>query len=116
MARQLVFWKYQDGIYLDNKKVYQSICDDKTIQGLANLPVSEMKEKVKRTFSNYNMLDEQNFESANGSFTIFENSQYVIFDCSFSMPVDDLNKIIDIMLEYDCPYYDPQIEIRFDGN
>ena len=116
MARQLVFWKYQDGIYLDNKKVYQSICDDKTIQGLANLPVSEMKEKVKRIFSNYDMLDEQNFESANGSFTIFENSKYVIFDCSFSMPVDDLNKIIDIMLEYDCPYYDPQIEIRFDGN
>ena len=116
MGRQLVFWKYEDGVCLDNKKVYQSICDDKTIPGLANLPVSEIKEKVKKAFSNFDMIDEKNFESANGSFTIYANSQTVIFDCSYSLLPDDLNKIIDIMLEYDCPYYDPQIEIRFDEN
>ena len=51
MGRQLVFWKYVDGVYLDNREVYmQSCAEGKPVTGLAELPVSEILAKVKKTF------------------------------------------------------------------
>lgn len=38
-----------------------------------------------------------------------------MFDCGWDMLETELNKIIDLMDEFDCPFYDPQIETRFDG-
>jgi hypothetical protein len=38
-----------------------------------------------------------------------------MFDCSMRMNEDELNKIIDLMAGFGCPFYDPQIDVRFDG-
>jgi len=116
MGRQLAFWKYDEGIYLDNKKVYETACiEGISIDGLSILPVEDILSKVNEMFKDYDQLDEYNYEDSKGSFTIFVTKQVVMFDCSFDLPEAELNKIIDIMMEYDCPFYDPQIEIRFDG-
>ena len=116
MSRHLAFWKYNDGTYLDNQKVYEIACiEGKAIEGLVTLPISEILNKANELFSDYDKLDECNYESSKGSFTIITTEQIVLFDCSWSMLVTELNKIIDLMLEFDCPYYDPQIETRFDG-
>ncbi len=116
MSRHLAFWKYDEGIYLDNQKVYEMGCaEEKTIKGLSLLPVSDILNKVNEVFSDYDKLDERNYESTKGSFTIFNTEQFVLFDCGWSMPETELNKIIDIMIEFDCPFYDPQIRTRFDG-
>ena len=61
------------------------------------------------------MIDEHNYESSKGSFTVITTEQSVLFDCSWSMLETELNKIIDIMIEFNCPFYDPQIAVRFDG-
>ncbi len=116
MGRQLAFWKYEDGIYLDNREVYMTSCiEGKIVNGLAQLPYTEILVKLNNAFSSYTKLDTYNFESAKGSFTVYPRQQSVLFDCSFSLPETELNSIIDIMLEYGCPYYDPQIAVRFDG-
>ena len=115
MGRQLVFWKYKEGVYLDNQVVYKKICNQEEINGLSELSIDEILKKTNLVFSGYNKLDNYNFESEKGSFTIYTTKQSVIFDCSFELPETELNKIIDIMLEFECPFYDPQIEIRFDG-
>lgn len=116
MGRQLAFWKYEDGTYLDNREVYMTSCiEGKNVKGLVELPRAEILAKLNSTFSSYTKLDSYNFESAKSSFTVYPRQQSVLFDCSFSMPESELNTIIDIMLEYGCPYYDPQISIRFDG-
>lgn len=116
MGRQLAFWKYEEGVYLDNHEVYMISCiEGKAVNGLIQLPSAEILEKLNYAFSNYTKLDAYNFESATGSFTAYPRQQSVLFDCSFNLPETELNTIIDIMLEYDCPFYDPQISTRFDG-
>ena len=31
------------------------------------------------------------------------------------MLLEELDNLIDIMLSFSCPFYDPQIDTRFDG-
>lgn len=60
-------------------------------------------------------MDEKNYEkSGQGAFSIFTTSQIIRFDC-YGMSEKDMNLLIDIMLAYDCPLFDPQINERFDG-
>jgi len=115
MGRQLVFWKYEDGVYLDNQNVYEMICDEEGIDGLEDISKEDVLDRIKTEFSDYDELDEYNYESSMGSFTVNFTEQSVLFDCSYSLPETELNKMIDIMAEFDCPLYDPQIATRFDG-
>ncbi len=115
MGMHLAFWKYKKDVYLDNQAVYENACcQEKIMEGLENLPVDEIINKVSDVFSSWEKLDKYNYESKAGGFSVCTTEQTVLFDCS-GICYEDLNKIIDIMLEYDCPYYDPQISVRFDG-
>ena len=117
MSRHFAFWKYEDGIYLENHKVYEeACCDCKNINGLSVLPINDILCRVNKIFDSYENLGEYNYESDEGSFTITVTEQTVLFECSWSMSETELNKIIDVMLEFDCPLYDPQISVRFDGS
>ena len=42
MGRQLVFWKYEEGVYLDNQVVYKKICNQEEINGLSELSIDEI--------------------------------------------------------------------------
>lgn len=115
MSRHLAFWRYEDGVYLDNQKVYETAClEEQPTEGLSVLPIGNILKRVNEVFSDYDVLDRYDYEGTKGSFTIIATEQSVLFDCSFSMLETELNKIIDIMLEFDCPVYDPQINTRFD--
>ena len=116
MGRQLAFWKYEDGIYLNNQEIYQKSCGNgETVSGLAELPIEAILGRAKKVFREYERLDDYNYGGLEGSFTIYAQPQSVVFDCSFRMSDNELNKIIDLMAEFGYPYYDPQIEVRFDG-
>ena len=40
MSYDLDFWKYQDGVYLDNQTVYEkACCDGERVEGLEELPI-----------------------------------------------------------------------------
>ena len=115
MSRHLAFWKYNNGIYLDNQKVYELSCvEGQMIDGLSMLPLRDILSRVNEIFNDYDILDKYSYDSSKGSFTIIITEQSVLFDCSWNMPETELNKIIDIMLEFGCPFYDPQIMTRFD--
>ncbi len=116
MGYSLAFWKYEDGVYLDNQSVYENtIAEEQLIEGLQTLPVNEIREKFKADFSDWDWLDEDNFEhESRGAVQIYITEQAVQLDC-YSVSQDDMNKLIDVMLAFDCPLYDPQIAIRFDG-
>lgn len=114
MSRQLVFWKYNDGVNPDNKKVYEAICEGSDVEGLSELPTDLILKRVNEVFCDYEKIDEYNFDSEKGSFTFTASKQSVIFDCGWSTEFDELNKMIDLMKEFDCPLYDPQINERFD--
>ncbi|MBR1904932.1 MAG: hypothetical protein IJ819_00520 [Clostridiales bacterium] len=116
MGRQLAFWKYEDGADLNAREVYEkSVIEGSAVTGLAMLPEAEILSKVKKTFREYERLDDYNYGGLQGNFTIHINSQSVMFDCSMRMNEEELNKIIDLMAGFGCPYYDPQIDVRFEG-
>lgn len=116
MRCSLAFWKYEDGVYLDNQLVYENtIAEGKLIEGLQMLPINKIREKIKDDFSDWDWLDEDNFEyESRRAVQIQITEQAVQFDC-YSVSQDDMNKLIDVMLAFGCPLYDPQIAIRFDG-
>jgi len=117
MGLDLSFWKYKEGTYLNNQSTYEKCSNGENVEGLENLPVESIISDVKKEFPNWKILaGDKNFESPGnkGAFEIFASPQFVRFDC-YGMGQDDLNRIIDIMLEYDCPLYDSQISERFDG-
>lgn len=113
---QSEFWKYKENSYLDNHKVYETLCDEGNIEGLENVPVDEIREKIAKAFSDWNKVDENSFENSNkGAFQITTTSQSVMIDC-YGMDGEDMNKFIDILFEYGCPLYDPQVGERYDDN
>lgn len=115
MSRDFDFWKYQKGIYLDTQSIYEQLCDGEYVEGLEELPIDEIIEKISQQFKDWSRLDKINWESEDkGSFQIFTTSQFVRVDVYGNMLGEDINKFIDIMLEYQCPLYDPQINERFD--
>lgn len=115
MSMDLNFWRYKKGSVHDHGKVYEAACcDGELVEELENLPIEEILKKIANTFLDWEKLDERTYEKEDqGAFTIFTTSQIVRFDC-YGVNETNLNKMIDIMLEYGCPLYDPQINERFD--
>ena len=56
MGRQLVFWKYKEGVYLDNQVVYKKICNQEEINGLSELSIDEILKKTIRKLQSANKL------------------------------------------------------------
>lgn len=109
MGRQLAFWKYENGISLDNGEVFNTACvEGKTVQGLSELPINDILLKAKKVFREYERLDDYHYGGLEGNFTIRTTPQSVFFDCSLRMSDTELAKIIDMMKGFNCPCYDPQ--------
>ena len=115
MSYCLNFWRYQDGVYLDNQEVYEKLSNGETIEGLEDIPISDILDRISDVFTNgWEKLDDLNWESGNGAFQIFTTIQFIRIDC-YGMEGEDMNRFIDIADEFNCPLYDPQARKRFDG-
>lgn len=115
MGYDMDFWKYKENVPHDNEKVYAKVCcDGEALDELEALPTDEIFKKIETAFSDWAKLDEFTYEKAGrGSFTIFATSQAVRFDC-YGMQESDMNTLMDILIDFGCPLYDPQISTRFD--
>ena len=116
MSYDLNFWKYKSGIYLDPQTTYSSLCEGEHVNGLEELPIEKILNRIKVIFSDgWEQLDELNWEAVNrGAFQISTTSQMLRVDC-YGMSGNDMNRFIDLGTEFECPLYDPQVRTRFDG-
>lgn len=116
MSMDLNFWKYKEGAVHDNSRIYElACCDGKIVEELEPLPIDEIFKKVASVFSDWIALDKNHYEKEDrGSFEIFTTSQIVRFDC-YDMQEADMNSLMDILIDFGCPLYDPQISTRFDS-
>lgn len=117
MSMDLDFWKYKDGAAHDNTAVYETACcDGELMDELESLPIDEILKKVAAAFSDWTVHDDgKGYDNAEqGAFRIFTTSQIVRFDC-YGMRESDMNSLMDIMISFGCPLYDPQISERFDA-
>lgn len=113
MSLDLSFWKYEVQRN-DHSEVYAKLSDGEAVDGVSVLPIDEIKEKLFETFGGWNRLDDTHLD-LNGSqmIEIFTTNQFVRFDC-YGVSEDNMNRLIDLMLSYDCRLYDSSINVRFD--
>ncbi len=116
MSYDIDFWKYKAGVPHDNDMVYaKACCEGETLKELEALPTDKILKKIEQTFSDWTKLDEFNYEKeGGGAFAISITSQTVRSDC-YGMEGDDMNTLTDILIDFGCPMYDPQISERFDS-
>lgn len=116
ISLDLNFWKYKEGVTHNNHKIYElACCNGETVEDLEILPIDIILKEVENTFSNWVALDSNHYENnCGGAFEIFTTSQIVRFDC-YCMQDTDMNSLMDILIDFGCPLYDPNIATRFDS-
>ena len=50
---ELLFWQYQDGIYLNHHLVYEALVEQQEVEGLETLPVQVILNRINSVFSNW---------------------------------------------------------------
>ncbi len=115
MSIDLDFWKYKDGARKEDGKVYEAVCcEGGSMDTLAELPVKDIMKRVGEVFSDWVSANSVDYEKDGfGAFSISSTNQAVRFDC-YDMTGEDMIRIVDLMKEFGCPLYDPQIGERFD--
>ena len=56
----------------------ESCCEENSVDGLAALPISDILRRVDEVFNDYDKLDDRNYESSKGSFSISATKQSVL--------------------------------------
>ena len=115
MARDLNFWKTKKDLMISNSEIYKNLTKGKYLDYICDIPSKQVLEDFKIEFSEWKYSDDLIFSKGQESFQLLITNQFVRADC-YSMSEQNMNKIIDILLKYDCPLYDAAIDVRFDGN
>lgn len=112
---ELLFWNYLEGVYLNHQEVYEAIDEQETIEGLEELPVAVIINRIASVFSNWERVDENSWKNKDGvgAFQVKTTSQTVEIDC-YGTSGKTMDKLVDIMEEFKCSLYDPQIPARYD--
>jgi len=115
MSIDLNFWKYENGVYLDNAKVYRTACcNHERVDGLEALPIEDILHEIAAAFSDWESHDMLDYEKeGKGAFQISTALQTIRFDC-YSMEPADMKRFSAILSKFGCPLYDPQQSVRFD--
>jgi len=115
MSYELTFWRYKSGVSLDHRSVYERLSDGETVDSLEALPIAQMIVRVRDTFTDWQQLDAVTFDGGDrGGFQLFSTLQFFRVDC-YGMGGDDMNRFIELGIEFQCRLYDPQIDRRFDS-
>ena len=91
------------------------LSEGETLPELEDLPIADILRKIGETFSHWDALSPTDYENPNGgAFQITATPQIVRIDC-YGVSGDDMNRLMDILIAFGCPLYDPQISERFDS-
>lgn len=112
---ELIFWKYCEGVYLNAQIVYESLMEEETVEGLEELPVDVIVNRIASVFSKWERVDENSWKNPNGkgAFQVKTTSQSVQIDC-YGTEGKTMDILVGVLEEYKCPLYDPQIPERYD--
>jgi hypothetical protein len=114
MSYDLSFWKQRTSVTLDPQSVYERLSNGEAVDGLEDLPVDQITARIAEEFSDgWDRLEPANWESGEGAFQVSTTPQSFRVDCS-GLEGEDMNRFIDIGLEFGCPLYDPQTGVRFE--
>ncbi len=112
---ELVFWKYNDEIYLNHQLVYEAIDEQQLVEGLEDLPITVILNRIENVFSDWEKVDENSWKNpnGNGAFHIKTTTQSVKIDC-YGTQGKTMDLLANTLEEFKCSLYDPQIPVRYD--
>jgi hypothetical protein len=113
---ELVFWKYLEEVYLNHHEVYEIISEEQAeIEGLEILPVQVILNRIASVFSKWEKVDEASWKnnSGVGAFHIRTTPHSIKIDC-YGTEGKTMDLLVNIMEEFKCPLYDPQVPERYD--
>lgn len=117
MSYDLCFWIQIDNFSLKPKEVRSILQSKGDCDYATNLPIEAIVSKLKESFPE--LTEEEGSwcwesQTDTGSFIVQTNPKYIEFNC-YDLDSDVGNVIVDILYEFNCKLYDPQIDKRFDG-
>ena len=112
---ELVFWRYLEEVYLNHQEVYEAIVENETVEGLEELPVQVILNRITSVFSSWEKVDDNSWKNPQGpgAFQVLVSPHSVRIDC-YGTEGKTMNKLVDVMEEFKCPLYDPQVPERYD--
>ncbi|GGF30132.1 hypothetical protein [Flavobacterium limi] len=112
---ELLFWRYLDEIYLNNQEVYEALLEKQEVEGLEILPIQLILNRISSVFSQWEKVDDNSWKNntGKGAFQIITTPQSIKIDC-YGTEGKTMNKLVDILEEFKCPLYDPQVPERYD--
>jgi hypothetical protein len=115
MSYNLAFWRYRDNHPHDHNATYDSLMDGKRLDFIESLPIALIRTRIAEVFDGLMKREADAWENGDGAFMLETSAQFVVFVCTHSTNTDYFNMMIDIMKEFECPLYDPQTEVRYEG-
>ena len=112
---ELLFWEYQDGIYLNHHEVYEAILDGENIEGLIEIPQQVIINRIASVFKEWEKVDDNSWKnpSEKGAFQVKTTNFSVTIDC-YGTEGKTMDLLTNILEEFKLPLYDPQIPARYD--
>jgi len=112
---ELLFWKYGEGVYLNNQEVYEALDDEHPVDGLEQLPTGVILNRINSVFSKWERVDEFSWKNNTGpgAFCVKTTPISVKIEC-YGTVGTTMDQLVDIMEEFKCPLYDPQVPARYD--
>ena len=112
---ELLFWRYLDEIYLNHHEVYEALLEKEEVEGLETLPVEVIFNRIASVFSDWEKVDENSWQNTKGkgAFQVISTPQSIKIDC-YGTEGKTMDKLVDLMEEFKCPLYDPQVPERYD--
>lgn len=114
---ELVFWKYEEGVYLNHQLVYEAILEQETVDGLEEIPTLVILNRINSVFSKWEKVDDSSWKNPDGkgAFQIVSSLQSIQIDC-YGTQGKTMDLLVDTLAEFKCPLYDPQVPVRYDEN
>ena len=112
---ELLFWRYQEGIYLNHHLVYGALVEQEIVEGLEDLPVEVILNRLNSVFATWEKVDDSSWKNTKGkgAFQVKTTPQSIQIDC-YGTDGKTMNLLADTLEEFKCPVYDPQVPVRYD--
>ena len=112
---ELLFWRYQEGIYLNHHLVYEALVEQEIVEGLEDLPVEVILNRLYSVFATWEKVDDSSWKNTKGkgAFQVKTTPQSIQIDC-YGTDGKTMNLLADTLEEFKCPVYDPQVPVRYD--
>ena len=112
---ELIFWQYEDEIYLNHHEVYAQLCEQQTADGLKTLQIDVILNRISKVFDQWQKNDDSSWQNPKNSeaFQIKTTAQSVKIDC-YGTIGKTMDLLVAVLDEFHCPLYDPQVPARYD--